>query len=202
MAHRAGAQLLGLVSQTLSGAGAIPDRMIREIADSVPESATTCLLTAETDPARVAEHVKSTRTRAVQLVGRIAPGDVSRLRSAVAGLQAIKVIHVEGPQACDLAAAYFEGADALLLDTAVRGPNSDELGGTGQTHDWRISREIVRRSPIPVFLAGGLGPANVESAIRGVRPHGVDVCSGLRKDGDLDRGLLSEFVARAAAASA
>ena len=61
------------------------------------------------------------------------------------------------------------------------------LGGTGRVHDWAISRRIVEASPVPVFLAGGLTPANVTEAIRSVRPFGVDLCTGLRTEGDSTR---------------
>ncbi|HUS53441.1 MAG TPA: hypothetical protein VMY41_05460 [Thermohalobaculum sp.] len=52
----------------------------------------------------------------------------------------------------------------------------------------------MRRSDWPVFLAGGLTPENVGEAIRVVRPFGVDVCTGVRVDGGLDRGRLEAFM--------
>jgi phosphoribosylanthranilate isomerase len=57
-----------------------------------------------------------------------------------------------------------------------------------------VSAEFVRRSPHPVFLAGGLSPGNVGEAIRRVCPFGVDLCSGVRTEGRLDRAKLSAFV--------
>jgi phosphoribosylanthranilate isomerase len=69
-----------------------------------------------------------------------------------------------------------------------------ELGGTGRTHDWRLSRAIRDAVPVPVFLAGGLNAANVGDAIRAVAPFGVDVCSGVRTAGRLDEAKLSAFV--------
>jgi phosphoribosylanthranilate isomerase len=45
---------------------------------------------------------------------------------------------------------------------------------SGETHDWNISREIVRQIKIPVILAGGLSPENVAEAISHVQPWGVD----------------------------
>lgn len=199
-AHDAGAHILGLVSQTLSGPGAISDALIREIAESVPHSASTCLLTSETDSRSVADHVRATGTNAVQLVGAITPEAVGDLRCDAPGISLIKVVHVESTAAVEVASRYFEVAHALLLDTAVRGARSDSLGGTGKTHDWRISRKIVQSSPVPVYLAGGLNPENVEAATLNVRPDGVDVCSGLRRGGILDASLLSDFVAHATAA--
>lgn len=80
--------------------------------------------------------------------------------------------------------------DAVLLDSA--------RGGSGATHDWRISAELVNRFPdTPVILAGGLNAENVEDALRIVRPYGVDVMSGVtctetrdRKDPDRLRSFM------------
>jgi phosphoribosylanthranilate isomerase len=63
----------------------------------------------------------------------------------------------------------------------------------GQTHDWGISREIVDTVDIPVLLAGGLDSGNVEYAVRTVRPYGVDVCTGVRTDDELDRRKVVSF---------
>lgn len=83
-----------------------------------------------------------------------------------------------------------EIADFILLDT--KGPHG---GGTGKTHDWRVSREIVRACEIPVLLAGGLGVHNVEKAIETVRPAGVDVASGVESSvGIKDWNLMREFI--------
>lgn len=72
---------------------------------------------------------------------------------------------------------------AFLLDSGRPNLPTPEFGGTGRVHDWQISAEFVRRSPHPVFLAGGLTPANVREAIRRVKPFGVDLCSGVRTGG-------------------
>ena len=70
-----------------------------------------------------------------------------------------------------------------------------ELGGTGRTHDWSVSARVVAAAPVPVFLAGGLHPDNVEDAVTTVAPYGVDVCSGLRPGrGRLDVDMLRNFM--------
>ena len=87
--------------------------------------------------------------------------------------------------------------DALPPDSGDPRASVKELGGTGRAHDGEISRRIVRASPRPVFLAGGLNPGNVRDAIHRVRPHGVDVCTGIRSCGDLDEDEVRRFIARA-----
>lgn len=66
--------------------------------------------------------------------------------------------------------------------------------GSGEVHDWRISREIAKK--YGVFLAGGLNLENVVEAINIVKPVGVDVSSGVERDGLKDEELVKEFVRR------
>jgi phosphoribosylanthranilate isomerase len=83
--------------------------------------------------------------------------------------------------------------DAILLDSGNQALAVKELGGTGRTHDWRLSREIRERINVPMFLAGGLKPGNVHRAVHDVEPFGLDVCTGVRTEGNLDRGKLEAF---------
>ncbi len=88
--------------------------------------------------------------------------------------------------------------DALLLDSGNLTSAVRELGGTGRVHDWKLSRRIRDAVSIPVFLAGGLNAANVIEAIHVVEPFGVDVCSGVRTENNLDPDKLSAFCAAVA----
>lgn len=193
MALAAGADALGLVAAMPSGPGPIPDARIAEIASST--DALTVLLTAEVQADDIIAHMTRCPTRAVQLVDRVPPRDISAIRKAFPERQIIQVIHVNGPSAREQAIEAAAVADMLLLDSGSPHKEVKELGGTGAVHDWRISAEIVRESPVPVWLAGGLRPDNVDEAIREVRPYGVDVCSGLRPNHTLDADLLSLFMA-------
>jgi phosphoribosylanthranilate isomerase len=68
-----------------------------------------------------------------------------------------------------------------------------ELGGTGRVHNWKLSRKIVESIEIPVFLAGGINPGNAKQAMDEVQPFGLDLCSGVRTNGKLDREKLDKF---------
>jgi phosphoribosylanthranilate isomerase len=83
--------------------------------------------------------------------------------------------------------------DAILLDSGNQRLAVKELGGTGKTHDWSLSRAIRERIGIPLFLAGGLTPENVGQAIEEVGPFALDLCSGVRTDGRLDAAKLKRF---------
>jgi phosphoribosylanthranilate isomerase len=94
------------------------------------------------------------------------------------------------------------GMDAQAIMSIVE-PNSalalmlDPSSGTGTAGDWAVAREVAAR--IPIWLAGGLSPENVDAAIREVRPWAVDVSSGVETDGAKDPAKIAAFVRAAKA---
>ena len=117
------------------------------------------------------------------------------MRESLPGIALVQVIHVTGPESVNEAVSVARDVDAILLDSVNQQLAINELGGTGRTHDWRISRQIVDAVKIPVYLAGGLNPDNVAEAIRQIRPFGLDVCNGLRTNGHLDAEKVRRFFA-------
>jgi phosphoribosylanthranilate isomerase len=194
LAISVGADALGLVAAMPSGPGPIPDMQIAAIAATVPPGVATFLLTSETSAIAIADHVRRTRPTTVQIVSHIDPAESAKLAALVPPVKRVQVIHVEGPEVQKLIALYAPHVDAFLLDSGRPSALVRELGGTGRVHDWSVSAALVQTSPIPVFLAGGLTPANVGEAIRRVRPFGVDLCSGVRTDGRLDPAKLAAFM--------
>jgi phosphoribosylanthranilate isomerase len=68
-------------------------------------------------------------------------------------------------------------------------------GGTGETFNWDLAIEAQKFGK-PIFLAGGLTPANVADAVKKVRPFGVDVASGVESSpGKKDRAKIRAFIA-------
>jgi phosphoribosylanthranilate isomerase len=168
----------------------------------VPPPVATFLLTSETEAEAIIAHARRCGTNTLQLVDRVASADYPCLRAALPGIKLVQVVHVGGGEAVAEALAAAAHADALLLDSGQPHAAIRVLGGTGRTHDWAISREIVERVACPVFLAGGLRADNVALAIRTVRPFGVDVCTGVRRaDYALDPVKLEAFVAAVRAAT-
>jgi phosphoribosylanthranilate isomerase len=84
--------------------------------------------------------------------------------------------------------------NAILLDSGNPSAAVKELGGTGRVHDWELSRRIREAVDVPVYLAGGLRPENVAEAVARVGPFGLDVCSGVRSDGRLDRDKVEGLI--------
>ena len=193
MAIEAGASALGFVSEMPSGPGVIPEPLIADIIRHVPPPIATFLLTSRGQIPSIVAQQRKTRANTLQLCDRLPPGGHARLRAALPGVSLVQVVHVTGEEAVEIAVAVSADVDAILLDTGNPAAALRELGGTGRTHDWTVSRRIREAVPVPVFLAGGLRPENVAEAVRTVLPFGVDVCSGLRPHDRLDPVLLHRF---------
>jgi len=193
LAIELGASAVGLVSHMPSGPGVITDDLIAEIAAFVPPPIATFLLTSRQEVAGIVAQQQACRTNCIQICDRLTSGNYRDLRRALPGISLIQVIHVTGRESVDEAVEVAFHVDAILLDSGNQSLAIKELGGTGRIHDWTLSREIRERLAIPMFLAGGLSVANVQQAIRDVGPFGLDVCSGVRTDGKLDRSKLEGF---------
>jgi len=189
-----GAYAIGLVSKMPSGPGVISESTIKEIAEWAPEGIKTVLLTSLRNPQEIIAQQKYCQTNTVQLVDSQKIGTYKILRAELPDVQIIQVIHVIDDSSVSEALALVKYVDMLLLDSGNPKLETKELGGTGRTHNWQISREIVNEVDIPVFLAGGLTPDNVAEAIKRVKPFGVDVCSGVRIDGKLDAEKVNRFI--------
>ena len=190
-----GANALGLVGPMPSGPGPIGIPLIKEIASSIPPGVATFLLTSETSANGIIDVYKKTNVQVLQLVDEVDNMEVyTIIRDKLPHVKIVQVIHVTGPESLGEALIIAPHVDALLLDSGNPKLAVKELGGTGRVHDWSVSKAIVEECGKPVFLAGGLNPGNVREAISKVNPFGVDICSGLRKDGKLDEELLKKFV--------
>ncbi|MBI5166353.1 MAG: phosphoribosylanthranilate isomerase [candidate division NC10 bacterium] len=116
-------------------------------------------------------------------------GEESPEYCAQAGMKVIKAIRVRGPESLKGLARYR--VEAFLLDTHA----GDRLGGTGKTFAWDLA--LAAKGEGRIILSGGLNPENVATAIRQIRPYGVDVSSGVeaspgRKDPEKVRRFLEQ----------
>ncbi len=195
MAIRHGASAVGLVSTMPSGPGPISEETIAEITAALPPAVGSFLLTSKQDAASIVAQQKRCAVNTIQFVDRLPIEAYAQLRQAMPGIALVQVVHVMGQEAIAEAREVAPHVDGILVDSGNPTLPRKELGGTGRTHDWPISRQIVQQVKVPVFLAGGLRPDNVAQAIRSVQPFAVDVCSGVRTAGKLDAAKLAAFFA-------
>jgi len=187
-----GADAIGLVGPMPSGPGIISCKLISEIVSKVPASLDTFFLTSETTVDTIVAVYNITQTSVVQLVDSVDLEVYKKLDLAIPNVKLVQVVHVEGENSIDYALEVSPYVDYILLDSGI--PKKRILGGTGITHNWNISKEIVLAVKCPVFLAGGLNAENIAEAIETVQPYGVDLCSGVRTQGKLDEEKLNAFM--------
>ncbi len=108
-------------------------------------------------------------------------GDETPQQCAQINMPYFKAIRVKADTNLLQYAAEFNSAQALLLDTY----SEAAVGGTGQVFDWKL---IPKNIQMPIILAGGLTPENVELAITAVRPYAVDVSGGV----ELGKGIKDD----------
>lgn len=189
-----GASALGLVSEMPSGPGVINNLLIKEIASTIPPCVDTFLLTSKQFSEEIIVQQKELKTNTIQICDRLLDGNYKKIKNSLPGIRIVQVIHVVDESSVEEAIEISNLVDAILLDSGNQNLNIKELGGTGKTHNWELSKKIRTSISKPLFLAGGLNSSNVKEAIEKVQPYGVDICSGVRTNGKLDRKKLELFI--------
>lgn len=193
LAIKYGASAIGLVSEMPSGPGVISEDLIKKIAAAVPSTIHTFLLTSKLDADSIIEQHRKCKTTTLQIVDRVKTNVLIKLKQELPAIRLVQVLHVNGEESITEAKNAAQFIDALLLDSGNQKLAVKELGGTGRTHDWTISRKIRDAVPVPVYLAGGINAKNVLDAVKEVEPFGIDLCSGVRENGKLNEERLEEF---------
>ena len=189
VAVEAGADAVGLVSDVpVDTPREVTPERARELADSAPPFVTSVLVTMPDSVAECVALAERVGTDAVQVHGELTPTEVEMLGEAFDGDVLVATDH-------GTAAEYAGVADGLVVDSV----DEAGAGGTGETHDWERTRDVVRELDVPVVLAGGLVPSNVADAAETVRPFAVDVASGVEGEvpGRKDHDAVRAFVRRA-----
>lgn len=176
----------------------------REIAEALRGKAVSSALTMSTDLAEIQRMVDTVQPDIVHIASDtedVGLEATKQLKESLPnGISLMKAVHVDGAESIKTSLAFAAVSDILLLDTKVQGMPG--VGATGVTHDWNVSREIVRQvgSQAKVILAGGLIPENVRAAIATTQPWGVDSNTGTNIPDDpviKDMARVAEFVKEA-----
>lgn len=199
MAVRFGADAIGLlVGQTHASSDFIDEIQAKHIVSGLPPFCSTVLVTHLISLPDIIHLAKNIGVTTIQLPGEISPEQILEIRKSLPYVKVNKAIHVVDNTSIDEVRRYIGFADAILLDSVNKA--TDQVGGTGLIHDWSISSRITSECAIPIILAGGLNPENVEVAIQQVIPFGVDANSGLKgTDGYKDPIKLEQYIKRAKA---
>jgi phosphoribosylanthranilate isomerase len=199
IAVEAGADAVGFIcGVTHVSEDALREDAARELARHTPPYVSTVLVTHLESAREILSLAEFVGVDTIQVHGLVDADTVAAVYAEARGRRVTKAVHVTGPEAIEEARSYAAICDALHLDSRT----ADRLGGTGELHDWSISREIVdmaRGMGRQVILSGGLKPENVADAVAAVQPFAVDVNSGIEDEkGDkvLERALRFVSAAR------
>jgi phosphoribosylanthranilate isomerase len=196
VAIRGGADAVGLIcGVTHVSEDAVQEDVARLLAGRTPPFVSTVLVTHLESSDEILQLARFIGVDSIQLHGLVDHETVAAVVDGAEGRRVIKAVHVTGPEALEEADHYARLCHALQLDSRT----PERLGGTGQVHDWSISRAIVdamrARGGPPVILSGGLRPENVREAVELVSPYGVDVNSGVEDaEGDKVLERVANFV--------
>jgi len=181
-AARAGATYIGLMFYAPSPRSITPAQA-REIIGALPASVTPVGVFVNPGEAEVRATLAEAPVPMLQFSGAESPEFCRRF-----GRPYIKAVHMRAGVDLLQYARDYHDARALLLDAYVEGLH----GGSGVTFDWDL---IPRGVPLPVILSGGLTAENIKNAVRGARPDGVDVSSGVESaKGVKDAARIAAFI--------
>lgn len=142
----------------------------------------------ERSPESVTRIAKESGIDTIQLHGDESVEFCRKLKTLLPDHFLIKVIRAGGDAVTEPATEY--DVDAIMLDAF----DPELRGGTGRLVDWALARR-TRAAGRRLFLAGGLSPENVSSAISAVQPYAVDACSALESSpGHQDAERMNAFV--------
>lgn len=185
-AAKLGADALGFNFYKYSPRYILPEKA-NEIIEKLPHNILKVGVFVNENPDKIIEIANFTKLDAVQLHGDETPEFVRKIR-AESNLEIIKAFRVSPGFALEKISEY--GVDTILLD--AYSPN--ERGGTGETFDWKIAKQVQNIFP-KMYLAGGLSAENIFDALIKVKPFAVDACSGLEKEkGVKDLQKLERFL--------
>lgn len=194
MCLEAGADIIGiLVGQEHTSDDFVDKFTAKNIVKFVNNRCDVSLVTHLTNAKDIIELTKFIGNNIVQLHSDIAESEVEKIVNELPNIKLVRLIHVatDGTICTDYKKMKY--ADYYLLDSFNL--KTDQVGGTGLTHDWKKSGELIQTLDKPTFLAGGLNPDNVKDAIRIANPFGVDVNSGCKNViGKKDGQKVKQFI--------
>lgn len=171
----AGADAVGFLVGVPSSPRNLTLERAKTLLRQVPVFVDSVVVTAPESIKELAEICEELKPSAIQLHGK-KEFDASEVREKIRDTRLIKTVYVTQDALNETAIEELKMFDAVLLDSFIKG----QYGGTGRVHDWNLSKQIKEAvAPLPLILAGGLKPENVQKAVQTVQPYAVDVASGV-----------------------
>jgi len=197
MCVECGVDIIGLlVGQAHTSDDFISKEMAKDIKEALPNNVKTTLITHLESADEIIDIAKYIDVDYIQLHSHLPETEVEKVKIALPNKKLLRLIHIseDGEILNDLTKIKY--VDFYFTDSI--NIKTNQVGGTGLTHNLETDRELIKKLNKPVFIAGGLTPDNVAEAVRICNPYGVDVNTGCRaKDGSRDRDKVLNFVRNA-----
>ncbi|GMA48690.1 N-(5'-phosphoribosyl)anthranilate isomerase [Alicyclobacillus contaminans] len=173
----------------------------RELVEALPRGVAPVGVFVNETLATIAAMLNEARVSVAQLHGDESPELCAELRAS--GYTVWKSLSVPrtDPNLDHLVAAldrYSPVVDAILLDASPPKTAGVVSGGHGQAWDWSILTQLLQRAggklPVPLWVAGGIRPDNVARLLETCLPDGIDVSSGVERDGRKDPARIQKLI--------
>ena len=192
----AGADIVGLlVGQKHTSNDFIDKETAKQIVKYVNGRCDISLVTHLKEADEIIELTRYIGNNIIQLHSNIEESEVAKIKKNLPTIKLVRLIHVSRNGKVVTNIKNIKYADYYILDSY--NINTNQVGGTGITFDWKKSKNIIKKLNKPVFIAGGLTPENVKDVIKILNPYGVDVNSGCKLNGMKNRDKVIEFVKNA-----
>ncbi len=210
LAAHYGADAVGFITEIPESPRKLDSNAAAALVAKVPKCLDSVMVIMPENSSRALELIEKVRPDIVQIHSSLSPVELEIIRektdipiiktlSVPAGLGASKIQSLVNRLLDEVRELEESGVvDSVLLDSGIAG----KTGGTGCVHDWDLSRRIAEETELPLILAGGLKPENVQEAIRTVSPYAVDTASGVETSGKKDAVKIRSFIEEVRCANA
>lgn len=205
-----GADAVGFITEIPESPRKLDSDTAAALISKVPKCLDSVMVIMPENSSRALELIEKVRPDIVQIHSSLSPVELEIIRertdipiiktlSVPAGLGASKIQSLVNRLLKEAKELEKSGVvDSVLIDSGIAG----KTGGTGCVHDWDLSRRIAEETELPMILAGGLKPENVQEAIRVVSPYAVDAASGVETSGKKDAVKIRSFIEEVRCANA
>ena len=197
MCVECGVNIIGLlVGQNHTSDDFISKEVAKDIKLSLPSGIITTLITHLETAKEIIEIARFIDVDYIQLHSHLPEGEVEIIRQELPDKKLLRLIHIDTDGKILNNIENIKYVDFYFTDSI--NTKTNQVGGTGLTHNLNTDKLLIEKLNKPVFIAGGLTPKNVKQAIEMCKPYGVDVNSGCRaSDGSRDKQKVLEFVKNA-----
>jgi len=205
-----GADAVGFITEIPESPRKLDSDAAAALISKVPKCLDSVMVIMPENSSRALELIEKVRPDIVQIHSSLSSAELEAIRektdipiiktlSVPAGMGSSKIQSLVNRLLKDVRALEESGSvDSVLLDSGIAG----KTGGTGCVHDWDLSKRIAEETELPLILAGGLKPENVQEAIRVVSPYAVDTASGVETLGKKDAVKIRTFIEEVRCANA